>query len=123
MLGYPSGLPAVATAPRASSVSEYESLANCATASSNGPASAGKAKAAISRSANENARKPSQILVSTDATPAEVERRRRISPPLYVVDPSLRGAKRRSNPACFVALDCFAELVIGRAFARPVGSQ
>ena len=37
--------------------------------------------------------------------------------------PSLRGAQRRSNPAFLVALDCFAEPVIGRAFARPVGSQ
>src|SRR3954465_5093840 len=112
MMGYASGLPDVATAPMASSVSEYESLANCATASSNEPATAGGAEAAISRSTNENARKPSQILVSTDATPAEVERGRRTSPPLYVVDPSLRGAKRRSNPACFVALDCFASLAM-----------
>jgi benzoylformate decarboxylase len=30
--------------------------------------------------------------------------------------------KRRSNPICR-AMDCFAEPVIGRAFARPVGSQ
>jgi hypothetical protein len=30
--------------------------------------------------------------------------------------------KRRSNPV-FGFLDCFAEPVIGRAFARPVGSQ
>jgi hypothetical protein len=32
----------------------------------------------------------------------------------------------RSNPAFdveLVAMDCFAEPVIGRAFARPVGSQ
>jgi hypothetical protein len=38
---------------------------------------------------------------------------------------SLRGAKRRSNPYCLRGgiLDCFAEPVIGRAFARPVGSQ
>jgi hypothetical protein len=30
-----------------------------------------------------------------------------------------------SNPffLCFVSMDCFAEPVIGRAFARPVGSQ
>ncbi len=32
---------------------------------------------------------------------------------------SLRGAKRRSNPVFFVALDCFAEPVIGRRFAPP----
>jgi transposase len=31
--------------------------------------------------------------------------------------------KRRSNPEFPVALDCFAEPVMGRAFARPVGSQ
>src|SRR5882757_8012273 len=38
--------------------------------------------------------------------------------------PSLRGAKRRSNPCSLCGLmDCFAEPVIGRAFARPVGSQ
>ena len=39
--------------------------------------------------------------------------------------PSLRGAQRRSNPDCLRGgiLDCFAEPVIGRAFARPVGSQ
>jgi hypothetical protein len=37
--------------------------------------------------------------------------------------PSLRGAQRRSNPVFLAALDCFAELVIGREFARPVGSQ
>src|SRR5260370_6521488 len=30
---------------------------------------------------------------------------------------------RRSNPALYRPMDCFAELVIGRAFARPVGSQ
>jgi hypothetical protein len=38
---------------------------------------------------------------------------------------SLRGAKRRSNPVSteFHILDRFAEPVIGRAFARPVGSQ
>ena len=38
---------------------------------------------------------------------------------------SLRGAQRRSNPCFSVrsAMDCFAEPVIGRAFARPVGSQ
>ncbi len=38
--------------------------------------------------------------------------------------PSLRGAKRRSNPLFLVGrMDRFAEPVIGRAFARPVGSQ
>jgi hypothetical protein len=31
--------------------------------------------------------------------------------------PSLRGAKRRSNPAFFLAARCFAEPVIGRRFA------
>jgi len=37
---------------------------------------------------------------------------------------SLRGAKRRSNPFFRCGpMDCFAEPVIGRAFARPVGSS
>src|ERR1700722_14562451 len=38
---------------------------------------------------------------------------------------SLRGAKRRSNPLLllYCRMDCFAEPVIGRAFARPVRSQ
>jgi len=36
---------------------------------------------------------------------------------------SLRGAQRRSNPFFLAALDRFTEPVIGRAFARPVGSQ
>ena len=36
---------------------------------------------------------------------------------------SLRAAKRRSNPNLLAALDCFAEPVIGRAFARPGSSQ
>ncbi len=31
--------------------------------------------------------------------------------------------KRRSNPFFVVAMDCFAEFIIGRAFARPGGSQ
>jgi hypothetical protein len=35
-----------------------------------------------------------------------------------------KGAKRRSNPHLLCRqMDCFAEPVIGRAFARPVGSQ
>jgi hypothetical protein len=37
---------------------------------------------------------------------------------------SLRGAQRRGNPVDLCGkMDCFAEPVIGRAFARPVGSQ
>src|SRR6476646_9644313 len=36
---------------------------------------------------------------------------------------SLREAKRRSNPHLLRGnMDCFTEPVIGRAFARPVGS-
>ncbi len=43
---------------------------------------------------------------------------------LRLVASSLRGAKRRSNPFFLRGeMDCFAEPVIGRAFARPVGSQ
>ncbi len=35
-----------------------------------------------------------------------------------------KGAKRRSNPELLCrGMDCFAEFVIARAFARPVGSQ
>jgi hypothetical protein len=39
--------------------------------------------------------------------------------------PSLRGAKRRSNPAFLPVARWIAssEFIIGRAFARPVGSQ
>jgi hypothetical protein len=39
--------------------------------------------------------------------------------------PSLRGAKATKQSIFTVAwaMDCFAEPVIGRAFARPVGSQ
>src|ERR1700676_2542973 len=38
--------------------------------------------------------------------------------------PSLREAELRSNPENSIrTLDCVAEPVIGRAFARPVGSQ
>src|ERR1700676_2073656 len=37
--------------------------------------------------------------------------------------PSLRGEKRRSNPYRLLGpMDCFVEPVIGRAFARPVGT-
>jgi hypothetical protein len=38
--------------------------------------------------------------------------------------PSLRGAFA-TKQSTFIALemDCFAEYIIGRAFARPVGSQ
>ncbi len=45
MMGKASGLPLLATTPIASSVSEKSSLANLATASSNGPAKAGSANA------------------------------------------------------------------------------
>ena len=42
-----------------------------------------------------------------------------------VSKPSLRGAERRSNPSLRLrgTMDCVAEPVIGRAYARPVGSQ
>src|SRR5258708_3310578 len=36
---------------------------------------------------------------------------------VFCLYPSLRGATRRSNPAFFAAVDCFAEPVIGRRFA------
>jgi hypothetical protein len=34
-----------------------------------------------------------------------------------------RSEATKQSSAPGAALDCFAELVIGRAFARPVGSQ
>jgi hypothetical protein len=42
----------------------------------------------------------------------------------YLELTSLRGEKQRSNSLLLRGnMDCFAEPVIGRAFARPVGSQ
>jgi hypothetical protein len=46
--------------------------------------------------------------------------------PLLGVSAQVRHCEERSDEAIqssFVALDCFVEPVIGRAFARPVGSQ
>jgi hypothetical protein len=37
--------------------------------------------------------------------------------------PSLRERSDEAIHTFFAAMDCFAEPVIGRAFARPVGSQ
>jgi RNA polymerase sigma-70 factor (ECF subfamily) len=54
-----------------------------------------------------------------DFGPDRDRRQRRISLNL----PLLREAQRRSNPDFLSVSDCFAELVIGRALARPVGSQ
>ena len=73
MIGKASGLPDVATAPIASSVSENSSLANLATASSNGPASAGTAKAAIRKTERTSARRRSKTLAEHFMTPAGVE--------------------------------------------------
>jgi hypothetical protein len=44
---------------------------------------------------------------------------------IETLDPSLRGALATKQSILLVSakLDCFAEPVIGRAFARPVGSQ
>jgi hypothetical protein len=64
-MGKASGLPETATAPIASSVSEKSSLANLATASSNGPASAGTAKAAVRRIASRTERMRSRKLADT----------------------------------------------------------
>src|SRR4029078_559330 len=72
MIGKASGLPEVATAPTASSVSENSSLANLATASSNGPARARSAKAAISRTERASVRRRSQTLANNLTTPAGV---------------------------------------------------
>jgi hypothetical protein len=53
-----------------------------------------------------------------------VAERSTVCNPLLVSRSSLREAKRRSNPFfLYGSMDCFAEPVIGRAFARPVGSQ
>src|SRR5258708_14248784 len=51
--------------PTASSVSEYSSFANFATASSNVPARAGRAKAAIGKTERASVRRRSTTLVST----------------------------------------------------------
>jgi hypothetical protein len=37
--------------------------------------------------------------------------------------PVIARSRATKQSSFFVALDCFAEPVIGRAFARPVGSQ
>src|SRR5580692_11177878 len=65
MMGKASGLPDVATTPMASSVSENSSLANLATASSNGPANAGKARVAIKKTERTSARTRSKTLATT----------------------------------------------------------
>jgi hypothetical protein len=41
----------------------------------------------------------------------------------YFVAIARSGATKQSSFFLGVAMDCFAEPVIGRAFARPVGSQ
>src|SRR5260221_2491413 len=76
MMAKASGLPEVATTPTASSVSEKSSLANLATASSNGPAKAGTAKAATSSSERQSARKRSRKLAGTVRPRRELGRRR-----------------------------------------------
>ena len=81
MIEKASGLPEVATAPIASSVSEKSSLANLATASSNGPASAGRAKAAVKRIASRTARKRSRKLAVTIRPRQEFGGRAAVSPP------------------------------------------
>src|SRR5882757_7020929 len=65
MMGKASGLPDVAIVPMASSVSENSSLANLPTASSNGPANAGSAKAAIRKTERASVRRRSKTLAST----------------------------------------------------------
>src|SRR5882757_10587200 len=65
MTGKASGLPDVASAPIASSVSEYASLANLATASSKGPARAECAKPASNNTASAIARRRSTAWFST----------------------------------------------------------
>ena len=81
MMGKASGLPEVATAPIASSVSEKSSLANLATASSNGPASAGTAKAAVRRIASKTARKRSRKLADTIRPRQECGEKAAAAPP------------------------------------------
>src|SRR5882757_5849525 len=65
MTGKASALPDVASAPMASSVSEYASLANLATASSKGPARAECAKPASNKTASAIARRRSTAWLST----------------------------------------------------------
>ena len=80
-MGKASGLPEAATMPIAASVSEKSSLANWATASSNGPASAGTAKAAVKRIASKAARKRSRKLAGTIRPRQEYGERAAASPP------------------------------------------
>ena len=81
MMGKASGLPETATVPIASSVSEKSSLANLATASSNGPASAGTAKAAVRRIASKTARKRSRKLAGTIRPRQECGEKAAAAPP------------------------------------------
>src|SRR5512144_3211181 len=76
MMGKASALPLLATAPIASSVSENSSLANLATASSNGPARAGSATA-IRNKESASVQRRAGKLASTVNDPGRNEWRRR----------------------------------------------
>src|SRR5674476_590753 len=82
----------------ASPVSEYSSLANLPTASSNGPAMTGSAVAKISKTANGSARKFLKTLVST-GRPRQEQREgggyRRL-PWLVLTQKLLRSPDRRT---------------------------
>src|SRR3981189_2544263 len=67
-----SGLPELATAPTASSVSENSSLANLPAASSNGQTSAGTTKATIKNHERANARRRSKTLADTGRPRQEI---------------------------------------------------
>src|SRR5690242_16499343 len=76
MMGKASGLPDAAIASTASMVSEKSSLANLATASSNGPAKAGAARAAIRSNERTAARRRSNMVADTGLPRQEIWRRR-----------------------------------------------
>src|SRR4051812_35062459 len=74
---------------------------------------------------NQSARLPDILwktfILSSDAADSElaVDRRWRQSAPLVIA----RSTCDEATQTFLAALDCFAEPVIGRAFAGPVGSQ
>src|SRR6202011_3361668 len=117
MMAKAAGLPLVAITPMASSVSENSSLANLATASSNGPASTGSTVAKISNTANGRARKLLKKLVSTGRPRQKQWGRRRISPP----SPACSDLKGGSGAltAALVGLG----VVVAALLADPVADQ
>src|SRR5579863_3483910 len=127
MMGKASGLPEVAIAPTASSVSENSSLANLPTASSKGPASAGTANAANKITLKTSVRRRSTNLAGT-VRPRHIERRRRQHAALSgLADQTDRNPiqdritvwRSRSLTAALVGLG----VVVAALLANPVADQ